>query len=122
MTRREDPAALLERAYESVRAALLAQRADRDPAHEDFYSFGYALSVLPQVLSEFAAIVERQVRAYPTRYAVSDDQGRDPQARITEAARHLHVLTATLARAAHMGSEFHCSIGHIAVTGRAGDR
>ena len=122
MSPRRTPSARLDQAYEAVRAAKLDQRHDRDPAHEDFYAYGYYLTVLSQVLAEFAEVLAWQVGAYPDRYVLRDDAGRDPRSRTTAAVGRLSDVAIALRRASRAGAEFHSAIGHIAVTGKRGDR
>lgn len=98
-----------------VTDAVRRQADDHDPAHEDFYAWGYVLSELTARVQDAARILARQVAAYGDRRILRDDDGADPADRLAEAARlldHLHTTAGVANSAARL---YHSSIGHIGV-------
>lgn len=95
--------------------AVRRQQADRDPAHEDFYSWGWALSSLTARVQDAGGVLARQVGAYGDRRILRDDEGGDPAARLAEAGAHLDELRAALGVANEAARRYHSAIGHIAV-------
>lgn len=105
----------LEQVTESLRAVVRQQAADLDPAHEDFYTWGWALSDLTAYTQDAGRVLMRQVAAYGDRRLLRDDDDADPNERLLEARRFLDQMAAALAEANVAARAFHSSIGHIAV-------
>lgn len=91
------------------------QQQDGDPAHEDFYTWGWALSELTQRTQDAGRVLMRQVPRYGDRRVLRDDEGGDPAMRLQEARDHLDQMAAALAQANAAARAYHSAIGHIAV-------
>jgi hypothetical protein len=98
-----------------ITAAVRRQAADRDPAHEDFYAWGYVLSELTARVQDAARLLGRQVAAYGDRRQLRDDAGTDPADRLAEAAALLDEVAAAAGSANNAARLYHSSVGHIAV-------
>ncbi len=108
-------AEVLDAAVEAVALADREQRCDADPCHEDFYSWGWALSDLTAQLAGIANLLARQVEHYPDRFVLRDDQGADPAQRIEACVGALTELTGTLRTAEDFARLYHQGMSHIAV-------
>lgn len=104
-----------DRITDLMRAVLTRQHEDRDPAHEDFYVWGWALSELTMRLQDGARVLGRQVASYGDRRILRDDEGADPAARLVEAGAHLGALVSALDQANRAARLYHSAVGHIAV-------
>lgn len=110
-----DTATELDHLTEALRAVVLRQLGDHDPAHEDFYTWGWALSELTMRLDDVGAVLGSQVLAYGERRFLRDDEGDHPAERLGEAARCLGEMRAALVAANAAARRYHSAIGHIAV-------
>lgn len=122
MNKPQTPADLLDDAYDLIVRAMITQRADADPAHEDFYVYGHDLQVIPTALAEFTERLAAQVSSYGERYVLRDDSGGRPEDRIATAIDCLQRLHAKLHDASRYAAEYHNAIAHIGVTGKRGGR
>jgi len=104
-----------DRITDLMRAVVSRQHEDRDPAHEDFYVWGWALSELTMRLQDGARVLGRQVAGYGDRRILRDDEGADPDARLVEAGEHLAALVSALDQANRAARLYHSAVGHIAV-------
>lgn len=104
-----------DRITDLMRAVVTRQHEDRDPAHEDFYVWGWALSELTMRLQDGARVLGRQVAGYGDRRILRDDEGADPAARLVEAGEHLAALVSALDQANRAARLYHSAVGHIAV-------
>lgn len=104
-----------DRITDLMRAVVTRQHEDRDPAHEDFYVWGWALSELTMRLQDGARVLSRQVAGYADRRILRDDEGEDPAARLLEVREHLTELVSALGRANEAARLYHSTVGHIAV-------
>lgn len=105
-----------DRITDLMRAVVTRQHEDRDPAHEDFYVWGWALSELTARLQDGARVLGRQVAGYGDRRILRDDEeGADPAARLVEAGAHLAALVSALDQANRAARLYHSAVGHIAV-------
>lgn len=104
-----------DRITDLMRAVVTRQHEDRDPAHEDFYVWGWALSELTMRLQDGARVLGSQVAGYGDRRILRDDEGADPAARLVEAGEHLAALVSALDQANQAARLYHSSVGHIAV-------
>lgn len=104
-----------DRITDLMQAAVTRQRENRDPAHEDFYTWGWALSDLTARLQDGARLLGRQVSGYGNRRILRDDEGADPAARLVEAGAHLAALVSALDQANQAARLYHSAVGHIAV-------
>lgn len=98
-----------------VTAAVRRQAADHDPAHEDFYAWGYVLSELTARVQDAARILGQQIAHYGDRRILRDDTDADPAARLTEAAQLLENVHAAAGVANQAARLYHSAIGHIGV-------
>lgn len=105
----------LDTVTDGLRAAVTRQQQDRDPAHEDFYTWGWALSELTAQTQNIGGVLARQVAGYGSRRVLRDDEGGDPSVRLAEARAHLDEMGAALSAANSAARLYHSSIGHIAV-------
>lgn len=104
-----------DRITDLMRAVVTRQHEDRDPAHEDFYVWGWALSELTMRLQDGAQVLGRQVASYGDRRILRDDEGADPAARLVEAGAHLGALVSALDQANRAARLYHSAVGHIGV-------
>lgn len=104
-----------DRITDLMRAVVARQHEDRDPAHEDFYVWGWALSELTMRLQDGARVLGDQVAGYGDRRILRDDEDADPAARLVEAGEHLVALVIALGRANEAARLYHSTIGHIGV-------
>lgn len=105
----------LDRLTDMLRAAGTSQQQDRDPAHEDFYTWGWALSELTARVHDIGQVLERQVASYGSRRILRDDEGVDPTIRLQEASHQLQEMMIALERANRAARAYHSAIGHIGV-------
>jgi hypothetical protein len=106
----------LEQVTDDFRAAVTCQQQDGDPAHEDFYTWGWALSDLTMRLQDAGRVLSRQIAAYGERRVLRDDEeGSDPHARLLEACAHLDEMAAALGSANNSARLYHSAVGHIGV-------
>lgn len=106
----------LEQVTDALRAVVSDQQQDSDPAHEDFYVWGWALSELTMRTQDAGRVLGRQVAGYGSRRILRDDEdGHDPAARLREAGEHLQEMVAALDRANRAARAYHSAIGHIGV-------
>lgn len=104
-----------DRITDLMRAVVTRQNEDRDPAHEDFYVWGWALSELTARLQDGARVLGRQVAGYGDRRILRDDEDEDPAARLVEAGEHLAALVSALDQANRAARLYHSAVGHIGV-------
>ncbi|MFR9807364.1 hypothetical protein ACL02T_34490 [Pseudonocardia sp. RS010] len=100
---------------DQLTAAVRRQADDRNPAHEDFYTWGWALSDIIRRLDDVAGVLGRQVGRYGDNKILRDDQDADPTERLTEAGAHLQALRSSLSSALRSASDYHSAVGHVAV-------
>lgn len=105
----------LDRVTDDLRAVVSQQQRNADPAHEDFYAWGWALSELTAGVQGAGGVLGRQVTAYGNRRVLRDDDGADPYGRLAEACGHLEAMGVALAEANAAARLFHSAIGHVAV-------
>jgi hypothetical protein len=105
----------LDQASNGLDGAVTRQRHDRDPAHEDFYIWGGALSDLTARMQDAGRVLGQQVEGYGQRRILRDDEGGDPMARLAEAGGFLQDMVMALDRANVAARAYHSAIGHIAV-------
>src|SRR5215212_8706100 len=105
----------LDQLTDELRAVVRRQQADRDPAHEDFYAWGWALSEVTATTNDVGRVLAGQVRQYGDRRVLRDDEGGDPDARLDEAAEYLDQMAAALWQANEAARLYHSAVGHIAV-------
>ena len=98
-----------------VAAAVRRQSAEADPAHEEFYAWGYVLSELTARVQDAARVLGRQVAAYGNGRELRDDEGGDPVERLTLAVRLLDEVSAAAGAANSAARLYHSAVGHIAV-------
>src|SRR5690349_16242195 len=101
----------------AVKLATLVrrQRVDLDPAHEDFYAWGWALTEFANLLRDAAELLAQQVAASGDRRILRDDEGADPGERLADARQALSTLAAQLSDAGKTAVRYHALIGHIGV-------
>lgn len=105
----------LDQVTDKLRAAVTRQQQDRDPAHEDFYTWGWALSDLTMRVQDAGRVLSRQVAQYGDNRVLRDDEDGDPYERLSEARGHLDTMAAALGQANQAARLYHSAIGHIAV-------
>lgn len=105
----------LDQLLDSFRAVLDRQLLDTDPAHEDFYAWGWALPSLTALVERSGGVLGRQVATYSDRRLLRDDDGADPDDRLSEACGYLDTMSAALTVATTAALSYHSAIGHIAV-------
>lgn len=91
------------------------QQGDGDPAHEDFYSWGWALSDFTARVQDAGRVLAAQVQGYGDRRILRDDEGGDPAARLDEARACLVSMMDALGVANAAARSYHSAIGHVAV-------
>jgi hypothetical protein len=105
----------LDNVIESLRDTVTRQLQDRDPAHADFATWGWALDGLITQLDDVGQVLTQQVSAYGTRRSLTDDENMNPYARLAEAAEMLKKMTKSLEAANESARRFHAAIGHLRV-------
>lgn len=105
----------LDAMTERVRAVITAQREDADPAHEDWYAWGYALSEVTAQLNHLCRVLSAQVLHYGDRRILRDDAGADPHQRLEAMSQHLVTLAGEFNTANATARAFHSEASHIAV-------
>ena len=100
---------------EQLAGAVRDQHEDRDPAHEDFYTWGWALTELLDRADQVMSVLERQVERYGDRRILRDDEDADPAARLDEITARLAAARTALAPARDRVREYHSAVSHIAV-------
>lgn len=106
----------LDQATDTFRAAVSRQQQDGDPAHEDFYVWGWALTELTARTQDAGRVLGQQVAGYGSRRILRDDEdGHDPGVRLAEAGRYLQEMIVALERANQAARAYHSAIGHIGV-------
>lgn len=105
----------LDAICDQLKAAARQQANDRDPAHEDFYAWGWALTELLDRVDAIAEVLERQIPRYGDRRILRDDQGRDPAERLVEAVSRLVETRQALGPARERIRKYHSATSHIAV-------
>lgn len=100
---------------DGFRAVVTRQQQDRDPSHEDFYAWGWALSDLTVRLQDVGQLLSRQVASYGERRILRDDEGTDPHGRLLEACAHLDEMAAALGAAHNSAGLYFSAISHIGV-------
>lgn len=111
----EGTLSLIEAAETAVRAAVTAQRESTDPAHEEFYAWGGALSDMLRRLEHLCTVLDRQVENYEKRRVLRDDEGINPHVRLTEMRSWLEGIRVDLRGAGTSADRFHNAASHIAV-------
>lgn len=91
------------------------QATDRDPSHQDFYDWGWALTELLDRVDAVAEVLERQIPRYGDRRILRDDEGGDPAERLAEAVSRLAETRQALGPARARVREYHSAASHIAV-------
>lgn len=105
----------LDQAGEALKAVVAAQVQDADPAHEDFYAWGWALSGAMNQLSHACRTLQRQVTHYGDSRILRDDAGLDPAERLTRMGAELDTLTGLLDQAYAVADRYHQEASHLAV-------
>lgn len=106
----------LDQVTDTLKAVVRRQHYDQDPAHEDFYTWGWALSELTMRTQEAGQVLGRQVAGYGSQRILRDDEdGHDPATRLQEAGEHLREMVTALDRANQAARAYHSAIGHIGV-------
>lgn len=100
---------------EQLAGAVRDQHEDRDPACEDFSTWGWALTELLDRGDRAMSVLERQVERYGDRRILRDDEGADPEARLDEISARLAAARTTLALARQRVREYHTAVSHLAV-------
>lgn len=111
----EGTQARLDQLADDLRGAVARQRGDSAPAHEDFSTWGWALSELTALLDQAAGMLAQQVAGYGQRQLLRDDEHADPYDRLRTAADHLATFRTHVAAAGAAARNYHSAIGHIAV-------
>lgn len=96
-----------------LRAAATAQQVTANPNHEQFYLWAGALDEITHRLDGVVHTLSRQLRDYPSRLSLYDDEGDDPTVRISAAAEALRDLAGSLSTANASARLAHSAIGHI---------
>ncbi|SFO43715.1 hypothetical protein SAMN05216207_105813 [Pseudonocardia ammonioxydans] len=97
-------------------AAVVQQQADDpNPSHDDFHTWGWALSELLDRTYQVALVLEEQVTHYGDTRILSDDEGASPAGRLLETVTRLVQTREALAHAQQHLSEYHAAISHISV-------
>lgn len=84
-------------------------------SHEDMYVAGSALTKITYELDEIARAILEDVKLYPSRFVLRDDQGENPRERIEGALGHLAEIASRMGQAHWHAKHFHSAIGHIGV-------
>ncbi|GJF01450.1 hypothetical protein [Pseudonocardia sp. D17] len=111
----EDLERVLDAVSDQLAAAVRKQTADRDPAHEDFYRWGWAFTELLDRVDDVAAVLIGQVSRYGDRRVLRDDRGLDPADRLVEMQARLTELRSALDAARAHARAYHSASSHIAV-------
>jgi hypothetical protein len=106
---------LLDTAAEALREAVGRQATDRDPAHEDFYLWGWALSEVTDTLGQLCRTMAPQVARYGDTRVLRDDEGGDPFDRLREMRELLGSLYSQLELANATARAYHSAASHVAV-------
>jgi hypothetical protein len=96
------------------RAAVVAQRVIT-PDHGDFYSLASELVATLRALEALTCVLGRQVAGYALGRDVRDDESRNPNVRLADAADYLARARESLVYAEREANEFWSAIGHIGV-------
>lgn len=113
----------LDQVSDGLRAAVTTQQQDGDPAHEDFYAWGWALSDLTARIEDAARVLGRQVSAYGDRRILRDDEdGVHPANRLDEARGYLDDVARFVSAASAAARKYHSAIGHVGVEVDPGSR
>jgi len=105
----------LDELTEMLRALATDQRMEADPAHEDFYAWGWVLGDLTYRLSEVCSTLAQQVERYGDRRILRDDQGGDPADRLVAMRELLSRLAGELRQAEATARAYHNEASHIGV-------
>lgn len=100
---------------DQLAGAVRDQYEDRDPAHEDFSTWGWALTELLDRADQVMSVLERQVGHYGDRRILRDDHGADPTARLAEITACLSATRTALGPARDRVREYHSAVSHIGV-------
>lgn len=106
---------LLDTATEALREAVGRQAKDADPAHESFYTWGWALTEVSDTLGQLCRMMAPQVIRYGDARVLRDDEGVDPYERLREMRELLDALYSQLELANTTARAYHSATGHIAV-------
>jgi hypothetical protein len=105
----------LDQAYEALKTVVAAQAQDPDPAHEDFYAWGWAISGAMNQLSHVCRTLQRQVAHYSDSRILLDDEGLNPAERLTQMRTELDTLARLLDQAYAVADRYHQQASHIGV-------
>jgi hypothetical protein len=106
---------LLDTATEALREAVGRQARDADPAHEDFYIWGWVLTEVTDTLGQLCRTMAPQVARYGDTRVLRDDEGGDPFDRLREMRELLGSLYSQLELANATARAYHAAAGHVAV-------
>lgn len=105
----------LDAICDQLKTAARQQADDHDPAHEDFYTWGWALTELLDRVDQVASVLEQQIPHYDDRRILRDDEGADPHQRLVEMASHLSEVRGPLSLARERIRVYHSAASHIGV-------
>lgn len=100
---------------DQLKTVAQQQAEDRDPTHDDFYTWGGALTELLDRVDEIAGVLGRQVAHYGDQRILRDDEGDDPARRLTDMTARLTELRGPLGQARERVREYHSAAAHIGV-------
>lgn len=112
MTAREDH---LESVTTRLAQVVADQQTDADPAHEDFYAWGAALTELIYRLGGLCRVLDGQIEHYGDRRILYDDEGADPAKRVAEMRFRLAGVGIHLENALMAAQLYHSEASHLAV-------
>ncbi len=105
---------LAEAGARAWRRVVAAQRAAR-PDHGEFYALAGELVDTLGALRALAGVLGDQIAGYGSGRVLYDDDGADPGARLSVAARDLAVMAVALSGVEVLAGDCWSEIGHIGV-------
>lgn len=105
----------LDQVEQALTSAVSAQHYDADPAHEDFYAWGWFLASAMSQLSRASWTLQQQIAHYGDRRILRDDEGMDPAERLARMRVELAALTGLLDQAYTVADRYHQESSHLAV-------
>lgn len=86
-----------------------------DPDHGEWYSIGGELLGTLRAVEDMTRLLSQRITRYGDDRILRDDEGQDPEQRITEAVEELAALSGHLWAAGESANVFWSAIGHVAV-------
>lgn len=96
-------------------AVARQQADDRNPEHDDFYTWGWALTELLDRVDQVAGVLGHQIAHYGDRRILRDDEDADPTERLLETTQRLSEARGALRLARERIREYHSATSHIGV-------